>query len=181
LAGDAAASEEIFQLVYAELRAMAQTQMSQERPGHTLNATALVHEAYVKMNAGARSPWQSQSHFCAVAAQAMRRILVDHARSRGRIKRGAGLRRQELFDIAAPDQSQSFDVLTLDEALSRLAALEPVAARVVEMRYFAGLTEQAIAGAMGISDRTVRRHWVFAKAWLYRDLATNAAAADEAP
>lgn len=164
---------------------MAQSQMAQERPGHTLNATALVHEAYLKMNGVAESPWKSRSHFCAVAAQAMRRILVDHARTRGRIKRGAGARRQPLVDLAAfaaaPEQSGPIDVLALDEALCRLAAHEPVAAQVVEMRYFAGLTERAIGEVMGIADRTVRRHWVFAKAWLYRELAEAGAAADDAP
>jgi len=168
--GPPSGSGEIFLLLYGELKALAQSQLAGERDGHTLNATALVHEAYLKLSGSQRSPWQSDAHFCAVAAQAMRRVLVDHARARGRLKRGGGAKRTELTGIAAPEDIRSIDVLALDEALTRLSAEEPVAARVVEMRFFAGLQEKLIGEALGVTERTVRRHWTFAKAWLYREL-----------
>ena len=141
-----------------------------ERAGHSLNATALVHEAYLKLADHTSSRWRDRGHFCALAATAMRRVLVDHARTRGRIKRGGNADRVGLTGITAPEEGPSVDVLALDEALTRLAEQEPEAARVVEMRFFAGLEEKVIGAAMGVTERTVRRHWTFAKAWLYREL-----------
>jgi RNA polymerase sigma factor (TIGR02999 family) len=166
-------SESAFPLLYSQLRAMAQNELANERTGHTLDATALVHEAFLKLSAGPDSAWQSKAHFCAVAARAMRCVLVDHARTRGRLKRGGGAdpaRRESLAMIGAPDRAQPIDVLALDEALTRLAEQEPAAASVVEMRFFAGMEERVIGDALGISERTVRRHWVYAKAWLHREL-----------
>lgn len=164
------ASGELFQLLYAELRALAQRQLANERAGHTLNATALVHEAFARLGGSDRSAWTSRAHFCAVAARAMRRILVDHARARRTLKRGGGAVRADLTLVAAPEERSPVDVLALDEALGRLADIEPAAAQVVEMQFFAGIDQRAIAEAMGITDRTVRRHWTFAKAWLHREL-----------
>ena len=135
-----------------------------------MNATALVHEAYLKLADHTSSRWRNRAHFCALAAQAMRRVLVDHARTRGRVKRGGNAERVGLTGIAAPDEGAPIDILVLDEALTRLAHLEPDAARVVEMRFFAGLDEKVVGEAMGVTERTVRRHWTFAKAWLYREL-----------
>lgn len=169
------ASRELFQLLYGELRAMAQKQLAYERAGHTLNATALVHEAFAKLGGAMRGPWKSHAHFCAVAARAMRQILVDHARARRTAKRGGQLARSDsLTLLAAPQSPDPVDVLLLDEALTRLATQEPVVAQVVEMQFFAGLDQQAIAAALGLTDRTVRRHWTFAKAWLYRELSRSA-------
>ena len=162
----------MFQILYTELRVLAQRALANERAGHSLNATALVHEAYLKLADHTSTRWQNRAHFCALAAQAMRRVLVDHARTRGRIKRGGGEvgARLGLTGIAAPDEGNPIDVLALDKALTRLAASEPDAARVVEMRFFAGLEEKVVGEAMGVTERTVRRHWTFAKAWLYREL-----------
>ncbi len=181
----------LYALLYAELRALAQREMGNERKAHTLSATALVNEVYIKLT---REPadgkkvmpaWESdRGQFFAMAAQAMRRILVDHARTRDRQKRGGGGKREDtsgLEELAAPPNfAQSgttlrgqIDTLALDEALSRLANEEPEAAKVVEMRFFAGLPEATIAQALGVSERTVRRHWTFAKAWLYRELSPD--------
>ena len=160
----------MFPLLYTELRALAQSAMANERTAHTLNATAVVHEAYLKLSNMAEAPWRSRAQFFALAAQAMRRVLVDHARTRGRAKRGGGARREFPDELAAPGEDCRIDAVALDEALTRLAVEEPVAARVVEMRFFAGLEERVIGEALGVTERTVRRHWTFAKAWLYREL-----------
>jgi RNA polymerase sigma-70 factor, ECF subfamily len=160
----------MFPLLYAELRALAQHAMDNERTGHTLDATALVNEAYLKLSGMSGTRWRNRAEFCGLAAQAMRRVLVDHARTRGRVKRGGGARRQQLIEVAAPDQPHPIDVLALDEALTRLAEEDSGAARIVEMRFFAGLEVKVIGQAMGVTERTVRRQWTFAKAWLYREL-----------
>ncbi len=160
----------MFPLLYAELRALAQSAMANERTAHTLNATAVVHEAYLKLSGLPDAPWRSRAEFFALAARAMRRVLVDHARTRGRGKRGGGARREFPTELAAPGEDRRIDAVALDEALTRLAAEEPVAAGVVEMRFFAGLEERVIGEALGVTERTVRRHWTFAKAWLYREL-----------
>lgn len=163
-------SGEMFPLLYAELRALAQGAMANERTAHTLNATAVVHEAYLKLSRLPDAPWSSRAQFFALAAQAMRRVLVDHARARGRAKRGGRARREFPTELAAPGEDRPIDAVALDEALTRLAEEEPVAAGVVEMRFFAGLQERVIGEALGVTERTVRRHWTFAKAWLYREL-----------
>ncbi len=169
-------SGSLFRLLYSELRAMAQVELGRERAGHTLDATALVHEAFVRLSdraEGGAPRWNSPGAFFSVAAQVMRRVLVDHARTRGRVKRGGGrggATREPLTGIASPDQTNAVDVLALDEAMTKLALAEPIAAKVVEMRFFAGLEERIIGETLGISERTVRRHWTFAKAWLFREL-----------
>lgn len=160
-------------LVYARLHALAETHLANERLGHTLQPTALVNEAYLKLVDQRVARWDNRAQFFAIAARAMRRILLDHARARGRQKRGGGLRRVPLdsIDTPSPAGPMDLDLVALDEAIGRLAAHDAPAARVVEMRFFAGMEVEAIAAVLGVSDRTVRRHWVYAKAWLARELA----------
>jgi RNA polymerase sigma factor (TIGR02999 family) len=163
--GDPHAAEQLLPLVYEELRKLAAQRLAQEKPGQTLQATALVHEAYLRLvGANPDVRWDSRGHFFAAAAEAMRRILIDHARRKGRRKRGGGLRRVELPDppAAAPDEQ----LLALDEALTRLAAEDPVAARVVELRYFAGLGHEGVAEALGVTVYQARQKWAYARAWL---------------
>jgi len=161
----------LYPLVYDELRRLAQHVLADERPDHTLQATALVHEAYLKLVDQTRVQWQNRAHFFAIAAQAIRRILVDYARSRGRKKRGGEYERVDLREIMdLPDGAVSADIIALDSALSRLAERDPDKVRVVEMRFFGGLTNEEIAGMLDVSTRTVERHWQFARAWLFREL-----------
>jgi RNA polymerase sigma factor (TIGR02999 family) len=165
--GDAQAAGQLLPLVYAELRALAAAKLARENPGQTLQPTALVHEAYLRLVGTAKPPaagWHSRGHFFAAAAEAMRRILIETARSKHRLKHGGGLRRVEFADAAAP--SPADDVLALDEALNRLAAEDPVAARVVELRHFAGLGHDDIAGVLGITVYRARQKWTYARAWL---------------
>jgi RNA polymerase sigma factor (TIGR02999 family) len=161
--------------VYAELRRKAQLFLNSERSGHTLNATALVHEAYVKLAGGTKPPeFEKTGHFYAAAAEAMRRILVDHARARLARKRGGEGRRQgsSALDNAAvfSDEQSPEEILALDEAFSRLGTQDAQAAEVVRLRFFAGLEIEQTAKALGVSPRTVKRQWQFARAWLYREL-----------
>lgn len=163
--------EEMLQAVYDQLRALARRHLNAERAGHTLSATALVHEAYVRLHGGGlRHPWANEAHFYAAAAESMRRILVDHARARGAARRGgpearrAALRLAELPDPASEEDCAGF--LILEEALSRLESAEPQAAAVVRLRYFAGLSIEETARALGVSEPTVKRAWMFARAWL---------------
>ena len=169
--GDETAFDQLFPLVYQRLRQMAANYLQGERPGHTLRATALVHEAFIKIVDQDRTEWNGRAHFMAVAAQAMRRILVDHARGRGAAKRGGGVENltfdEELTISAEPP---SIDLLALDQSLERLQALQPDKAAVVEMRFFGGLTDDEIASVLDVSSRTVVRYWKYAQAWLYRDL-----------
>lgn len=180
--GEAGAVARVLPLVYARLKVMAADRMKRERHGHTLQPTALVHEAFVKLRESGVA-WENEAHFFAVAARAMRQVLIDHARARGRDKRGgdADRFRIEDADIPAPAARGEVDLLDLDAALARLAAHDELAARIVEMRFFAGMEVQIIAEALGISDRTVRRHWVYAKAWLARDMAGESAAEGSGP
>ena len=169
--GDPRASEELLPLVYRELRRLAKQRLAREKPGQTLQATALVHEAYLRLVEGeAAQRWNSRGHFFAAAAEAMRRILVENARRKRTEKHGGLLQRQDLddIDIAAPAPSQ--DLLALDEALAKLEAEEPVKAQVVKLRYFAGLAEDEAASVLGISRTSAQRHWRFAKAWLITEL-----------
>jgi RNA polymerase sigma factor (TIGR02999 family) len=169
--GDARAAADLLPLVYDELRALAAARMTGERPGQTLDATALVHEAYVRLVAGGRPDgWDGRGHFFAAAAEAMRRILVENARRKGRVRHGGGRRRVDLLDaeVAAPTDDEQ--VLLLDESLTRLTAARPQAAELVRLRFFAGLTAEAAAPLLGLSERSARRLWVFARAWLRRDM-----------
>ncbi len=159
-------------LVYDELRALAQQRISNERPDHTLGATALVHEAYLRL-AGSEVEWTNRVHFFALAAGMMRRILVDHARARGRVRRGDGVRMVSL-DEAALVADESTDVVALDESLRRLAGIDERKSRAVELYYFGGLTYGEVAEALGVSTATVDRDLRMAKAWLYRDLREEA-------
>ena len=158
-------------LVYKELRRLAGHYLRDERIGHTLQPTALVHEAYLRLVGQDRADWQNRAQFMGVAAQLMRRILVDYARERAAAKRGGGAVRidDEGFDLGATPQ-QSEEVLAVDEALSRLNELDPQQAKIVEMRYFGGLSVEEAAEALGISPRTVKRDWSMAKAWLRAEL-----------
>lgn len=169
-AGDQDAASALLPLVYDELRRLARARMSKTPPGQTLQATALVHEAYLKLVDQKRAQWQDRAHFFAVAAQAIRRILVDHARGHGRAKRGGGRAKLTLNEELAATYDDVVDVVALDEALTRLAQSHPQHARVTEMRFFAGLTIEESAAVLGMSSRTVDRHWRYARAWLYRAL-----------
>ena len=157
-------------LLYADFRALALRQLAKERKGHTLQPTALVHEAFLKLVDQSRVNWHGRTHFFAVGAQAMRRILVEHARGRKRQKRGGGARRVALDEVDAVVPDRGADVLAIDEALERLAALDGRQARVVEYRVFGGLGMEEIAGALGVSKRTVEGDWRMARAWLHREL-----------
>jgi RNA polymerase sigma factor (TIGR02999 family) len=167
--GDAEALKELLPLAYAELRQLADHYMRQERPDHTLQPTALVHEAYLRL-AGVRSPFQNRVHFYGAAAQVMRRILVDYARSRRAVKRGDGAVVVNLDEAADVGIDLRMDLVALDEALEALAAIAPRAAKVVELRYFGGLSIEETAAFLSVGPATVKRHWAFARAWLYRTL-----------
>jgi RNA polymerase sigma factor (TIGR02999 family) len=174
-AGDPTAGDRLLPAVYAELRRQAARAMRRESSEHTLQATALVHEAYLRMVDQRRVVWRGRAHFFGVAAQVMRRILVDHARERHAAKRGGGLRQLTLgdADAAAPAAEQGVDVLALHEALERLAALDAHQARLVELRYFGGLSIEETAEALEVSPATVKREWAVARAWLRRELSAS--------
>jgi RNA polymerase sigma factor (TIGR02999 family) len=165
------AANQLIPLVYAELRRMAGAYMQRERPGQTLQATALVHEAYMRLVDGQPGPWQNRAHFFAIAAHTMRQVLVDQARRRHAGKRGGASARKIAIDVdllIAPDRLE--DVLAIDEALERLAAIDPRQSRLIELRFFVGLNVEEVAEVMGISPVTVKREWRSAKAWLHREL-----------
>ena len=167
-AGDPAAASKLLPLVYDELRRLASQRLATERSDHTLQATALVHEAYVRLVDGGRAPlWDGRGHFFAAAAEAMRRILIDSARRKRRPKHGGKLKRVELDEAARLSESPGEDLLALDEALTRLAATEPVKAELVKLRFFAGMTIPEAAQVLGISEATAQRYWTFARVWLY--------------
>jgi RNA polymerase sigma factor (TIGR02999 family) len=166
---DAGARDALLPVVYDELRRLAQHYMRDEREGHTLQATALVNEAYLRLVGLDRMQWRDRAHFFAMAATLMRRVLVDHARERGRDKRGGGVSVTSLDDhIVAP--RREVDVVALDEALERLAVLDARQSQIVELRFFGGLSVEETAEALGISPATVKREWASAKAWLYQQL-----------
>jgi RNA polymerase sigma-70 factor (ECF subfamily) len=168
--GDRLALEKLTQLVYEELRRVAHRYMKGQRADHTLQTTALVNEAYLRLAGQAQPDFANRSHFLAVAAKAMRQILVDHARSALRQKRGAGAQRVDLEEAAWVSAEPARELVDLDEALEKLAALEERKARVVELKYFGGLKHEEIAEVMDISEVTVRRDWTFSRAWLYAEL-----------
>ena len=168
--GETRAAEELLPLVYAELRRMAGARMAQEAAGHTLQPTALVHEAWLRLIESSSQTWENRGHFLGAAAEAMRRILIERARRKSRLKRGSG---QVVLDIAdfeivaaVPDDK----ILLVDEALERLQQENPEIARVVVLKFFGGLANQEAADIMGLTERTVRRHWTFAKAWLFQSI-----------
>jgi RNA polymerase sigma factor (TIGR02999 family) len=169
--GDALASEALLPLLYDELRAMARGYFRRQTPAHTLQPTALVHEAFLKLTGGRRTDWESRAHFLAVAAMAMRQILANHAERRRTAKRGGDRARVTLSGLGTPAHPEMLaDLLDLDEALAKLAELSPQQARIVEMRFLAGGGERDIAEALGVSIPTVRRQWRMAKAFLSREL-----------
>lgn len=168
--GDEGAAAKLIPAVYDELRRLAASYMRRERPDHTLQATALVHEAYLKLVEQRSVNWQSRAHFFGVAAQLMRRILIDHARGHLRQKRGGEQRKVALDEAVVCSEQQSEELLAVDEALQRLAKLDARQARVVELRFFGGLSVEEAAEVLGISPKTVKRDWSVAKAWLYADL-----------
>lgn len=166
---DRPALEEVAPLVYDELRRIAASYMRHERPGQTLQATALVHEAFLRL-AGAGTPWTDRRHFLGIAARSMRQILIERARARGAQKRWAALDRVSLSDSLVQGSSGDAMLPALDEALSRLEQIDPEQARIVELRYFVGLTGEEAADALGMSPATLKRRWALARAWLFREL-----------
>ncbi len=168
--GDRDAFDELVPLVYDELRRIAQRQMSGQPTGHTLQATALVHEAVARLSAGADDSWQNRVHFFSAAARAMRCVLVDHARSKARVRRRGNGERVPFDDIVAAYEERSFNLVELDDALDRLATFDPRLARAVELRFFAGLGLDEVAEVLGISRRSVERELTCAKAWLRKAL-----------
>jgi RNA polymerase sigma factor (TIGR02999 family) len=173
--GTPQASERLLPLVYEELRQLAAARLAQERPGQTLQPTALVHEAYLRLVQDDSRHWNSRGHFFVAAAEAMRRILIERARRKQRLRHGGGRRRLDLAQIDLRDEDAGEELLALDEALQRLAADEPVVAEVVNLRFFAGLTIERTAAALGVSVRTANRHWAYARAWLFQQLSGPAA------
>jgi RNA polymerase sigma factor (TIGR02999 family) len=170
-AGDAGATEELLPLVYEELRKLAAHRLAAEKPGQTLQATALVHEAYVRLVGGpSNQHWNSRGHFFAAAAEAIRRILVEQARRKNRVRHGGELRRVDFDSELQISGEAGEDLLALDEALQRLAIKDREAADVVKLRYFVGLTIEETAEALGISVQRVNRYWAYARAWLFRQL-----------
>ena len=168
--GDSAALDALVPLVYDELRRQAQLYLSHEKPGHTLSSTALVHEAYLRLVKQKGVAWQNRAHFFGVAARMMRRILVDHARRHGYAKRGGGAMTLSLDETVAPAPEREIDLVALDDALDTLAKLDERQSRMVELRYFGGLSIEETSEVLGVSAPTVKREWASARAWLYREI-----------
>ena len=173
--GDQSALDELYSLVYDELHRLARRYMSRERKGHTLQTTALINEAYVRLVGQKNVHWANRSHFFAISAQIMRRILIDHARRHAYAKRGGGAQQVSLEEAAVVTPDQSGELLRLDEALKSLAEMDPRRSQVVELRYFGGLNNEEIAGVLNVSENTVTRDWNMARAWLYQQLGGSAA------
>jgi len=171
-AGDDEALRSVLPLVYDELRHVAHRYLQKERPGHTLQSTALVHEAYLRLEKQGTIPFQNRQHFLAICAQLMRQILVEYARARNAAKRDGGVRLSLTDDLGG--KTRDLDVVALDDALNELAKLDPQQSRIVELRFFAGLSIEETADAMGISTATVKRHWETARLWLYREISQSA-------
>lgn len=169
-AGDKGAFDELVTVVYDELRRQAARYLRHENPGHTLQTTDLIHEAYLRLVDQKNPHWQNRAHFFGIAAQLMRRILVDHARARHRAKRGGGNIRISLDEEVAGGKSRDLELIEIDEALNRLAEIDLQQSKIVELRFFSGLNVDETAQVLGISPRTVKRSWRFAKAWLRREL-----------
>jgi RNA polymerase sigma factor (TIGR02999 family) len=178
--GDPHAAEQLLPLVYDELRRLAAQKVAQEKPGQTLQATALVHEAYLRLVGVDDAPsWDSRGHFFAAAAEAMRRILVDQARRKRRPKHGGDRKRIDLNEALSVCHEVNDDVLTLDEALDRLAHEEPGKAELVKLHFFAGLSLEVAGAILGISERTAKRHWAYARAWLYAAVRDGSASGND--
>jgi RNA polymerase sigma-70 factor, ECF subfamily len=169
-AGDKEAEGDLFRLVHEELRRIARRYLARAPSGQTLQTSAVVNEAYLRLAGRGGSRWQDRAHFFAVSARAMRHILIDHARARGYAKRGGGAARVTFDEVAVPPAQRAADVLALDDALERLADQHPRRAQVVELRYFGGLTNEEIAEVLKVSPATVERDWRYARAWLYQEL-----------
>ena len=168
--GDRQSLDSLLPIVYQELRRLAASYLRRERPGQTLQPTALVNEAYLRLLKDRPDRWQNRAHFCAIAAHSMRQILIERARARGALKRGGVRARVTLDDALVAGSDRSIDLIALDHALEKLAALDPVQARLVELRFFGGLTIEETAEALDMSPATVKRHWTVARAWLAREL-----------
>lgn len=172
--GDPTAADQLLPLVYEELRRLARARLAREKPGHTLLATELVHEAYLRLvDVRTLQHWDSRAHFFGAAAEAMRRILVEHARKKQSAKHGGGLERVELDTACAMEQRPGDDILALDEALTRFAAMDPKKAELVKLRFFAGMTIPEAADILQISHATAERYWTFARVWLFHELGGN--------
>jgi len=169
-AGSDQAQDQLFRMIYAELRRIASSQMRQQPAGHTLQPTALVHEAYLKLMGGTSLAWNDRTHFLATASRAMRSILVDHARTQMRLKRAGGHQRVPLHSDVAEEPSPELDVLAVHEALKKFEKLSPDRARVVELRFFGGLSNEETARVLGVTERTIYRMWEFARAWLRKEI-----------
>jgi len=176
--GNQAALELLMPLVYEELHRLARRHIGRERPGHTLQTSALVNEAYLRLVDQRNAHWQNRAHFFSIASRLMRRILVDHARSRHFAKRGGGLRRVSLDEAAVVSQNRAADLIALDDALTNLAAIDPRKCQAVELRFFGGLSVEEIATVVGVSPVTVMRDWSTAKAWLHRAIQTGVVTAE---
>jgi RNA polymerase sigma factor (TIGR02999 family) len=172
--GDPSAANQLLPLVYDELRRLAASKMAHEVAGHTLQPTALVHEAWLRLVANETPQFKNRAHFFAAAAEAMRRILIDRARHRRAIRHGGGLQRVELEQVKLPFPSDDDQLLAVNEALDKLAAVQPLEAEVVKLRYFVGLTHDETAEALGISVRTAKYYWAHARAWLFREISGTA-------
>jgi RNA polymerase sigma factor (TIGR02999 family) len=168
--GNRAVVDELIPFLYRELKRIAAAQLLNERPGHTLQVTALVHEAYLKLVDQSQVHWQNRAHFFGVAAQVMRRILLDYAKGRARAKRGGDLRRTSFDEALTVSYDRAYELVEIDEALQRLEALDQRQAKVVEMRFFGGLSVEETAEALGVSEPTVKREWAMARAWLHREI-----------
>ena len=166
--GDRKAAADLLPLVYDELRKLAAARLADERPGQTLQATALVHEAYLRLVGGSQpQEWSGRGHFFAAAAEAMRRVLINRARDKQRLKRGGGRERVDLDALADPSNAPDADLIELDDALNRLAGVNSQAAELVKLRFFAGLTLTEAGSVLGLPERTAKRHWAYARAWLF--------------
>jgi RNA polymerase sigma factor (TIGR02999 family) len=168
--GQPLAAEQLLPLVYDELRRIAAAKMAQENAGQTLQPTALVHEAWLRLGGQKQPAWENRAHFFAAAAEAMRRILIERARAKGRLRRGGDQERVDLEQVTLACEDPDDTVLAVNEALEKLAAQDPAKAEIVKLRYFVGLNHQEIADALGVAEPTVRRHWSFARSWLYAEL-----------
>jgi RNA polymerase sigma factor (TIGR02999 family) len=172
--GDGQASEELLPLVYQELRRLASSRMAQEAAGQTLQATALVHEAWLRMVGDGDRTWENRAHFFGAAAEAMRRILIENARRKSRLKRGGGQLRVDIDELNLAATSPDDKILLMDEALERLEAEDAEKARIVVLKFFGGMTNQDVAKTLGVTERTIERQWAYAKAWLFQNIRTQA-------
>ena len=168
--GDPRAADELLPLVYQELRKLAASKMAHETPGQTLQATALVHEVWLRLAGGDQPNWENRGHFFAAAAEAMRRILIERARRRARLRHGGQWQRVDLEHVSVAVEDPDDTVLAINDALEKLAREDTLKAQIVKLRYFVGLGQAEIAGLLGVSEPTVRRHWAYARAWLWAEL-----------